>query len=165
MHTRQIAFWLKQEVGAQIADEASACYPLESGGVLMGYWADSTNVVATAYIGPGPNADHRKNEFTPDDSWQTQRIADHYTASGRMDTYLGDWHSHPDAIDHRISWKDRITLWRIACHAPAHAPIPLMVITTGTPNKWSVSAWIGEPRFILSVPAWLQVSRASVRVS
>lgn len=164
MRKGKITFWLKQSVSAQIGGEASARYPLESGGVVMGYWADTTNIVATSCLGPGPNAKHQTHEFTPDHDWQTERIADHYHLSGRTDAYLGDWHSHPDIVNPHMSWKDRSTLRRIARHAPARAPTPLMLIAAGQPNQWSISVWIGKPRRFMTVPAWFEITQALVRM-
>jgi integrative and conjugative element protein (TIGR02256 family) len=76
--------------------EAAARYPLETGGVFMGYWADDRTAVVTQAIGPGPNAYHHRHRFAPDQEWQTTEIAEYYRASGRRETYLGDWHTHPD---------------------------------------------------------------------
>jgi len=43
----------------------------------------------------------------------TPRSASHYEQSGRLDTYLGDWHTHPGAVSGGLSWKDRACLKRI----------------------------------------------------
>jgi integrative and conjugative element protein (TIGR02256 family) len=130
----------------------------------MGYWADAANVVATAIVGPGPAAEHTAESFTPDHNWQLDQIAAQYESSGRRDLYLGDWHSHPNTAFHRLSGKDRLTLRRISRHAPARMSTPIMLLTAGTPDGWSISAWVGKPRFALGIPVWLEVGRVSVQI-
>ena len=81
--------------------EAQRAYPQESGGILMGYWVvQPTEAVITDVIGPGPGAIHRDTSFLPDAEYQADQVARRYEASGRLHTYLGDWHSHPNAGPH-----------------------------------------------------------------
>ena len=78
-------------------DEASEMFPLETGGTYMGWWSYACTAVITTEIGPGPNASHGRHHFQPDQEWQLEQIARHYVASGRRETYLGDWHSLEDS--------------------------------------------------------------------
>src|SRR3954464_11679823 len=69
-------------------------FPVETGGVLMGF-VTMERIVVTSIVGPGPRAVHRRYSFTPDAEWQQKQVAELYERSGRRDAYLGDWHTHP----------------------------------------------------------------------
>ena len=121
-----------------MATEASKWSPLETGGVLMGYVSDSTNVVVTAIVHAGPEAKRTRISFLPDPRFQDDGIAQQYEASGRQDNYLGDWHSHPKGSP-SMSWRDRSTLQDIAEYKPARIANPVMVILYG--DDWKIAAW------------------------
>lgn len=106
--------------------EGRRMFPLETGGVLMGF-ASAGRVVVTSVIGPGPRAVHRRTSFTPDAEWQQARVAELYERSGRRDTYLGDWHTHPGGST-RASFTDWVAAWTIARSREARCPNPVMVI-------------------------------------
>ena len=97
--------------------------------------------IVTRCIGPGPDAEHTAYGFRPDYDFQEEEIAKHYSETGRMTTYLGDWHTHPNQSRARLSVKDRSTLRRIASHAEARIDCPLMAVLHGQPGEWSLSAW------------------------
>ncbi len=136
--------WLRDGVAPSMMLEASARYPLETGGVFMGYWVDATTAVVTRAIGPGPNAAHQRHAFSPDQDWQTTAIAEHYRAADRRETYLGDWHSHPDETQAYLSRKDRAVLYRIATTPGARAPTPLMSVLLGSLHNWEIATWRGR---------------------
>lgn len=126
-----------QAVLAEMRSEAQRRQPNESGGVLMGY-ADRTDpnlIRVTAQIGPGPNATHRPHRFEPDTAWQCDEVARCYEHSGRIATYLGDWHSHPRGSA-RPSRLDRKTARRISRSRDARLPQPLMMILAGS-EEWA----------------------------
>ncbi len=127
----QIKCYLSFTNYQKIIREVDNSYPQESGGVLMGYWGNYLKEVAiTHIIGPGPNAEHGNVFFRPDYKWQEDEIKIIYQKTDRKITYLGDWHSHPNASA-ALSFKDRFTLLRIAKYLPARAPHPLMGIVDG----------------------------------
>jgi integrative and conjugative element protein (TIGR02256 family) len=102
--------------------------PNETGGVLIGYWLeDSEGVVITEAVGPGPCSKHDEMSFVPDWSYHESEIARLYEESGRMHTYLGDWHSHPKSGTN-LSLADRRTLLKIAKHTEARVTTPLMAV-------------------------------------
>jgi integrative and conjugative element protein (TIGR02256 family) len=106
--------------------EGRRTFPLETGGVLMGF-VSAGRIVVTSVIGPGPRAVHRRRSFTPDAEWQQARVADLYEMSGRRDTYLGDWHTHPGGST-RASFGDWVAAWTIARSHEARCPNPVMLI-------------------------------------
>lgn len=108
--------------------EADRVAPCETGGVLVGYWArPAREVVITAVLGPGPRAVHLEERFEPDSEYHRREVARLYEASGRLHSYLGDWHTHPRSgpwpspLDHK-------TLRTIARDPGARAATPLMAI-------------------------------------
>ena len=136
--------WIQATVLAALHEEADRAFPLETGGVLLGYWVTpGEEVVVADAIGPGPRAHHAAKRFRPDRDYQEAEIARRYEASGRYHTYLGDWHSHPRASPH-LSRLDRRALRAIAREEDARAPVPLMaVLGFGTP--WVLAVWCLAP--------------------
>lgn len=132
--------WIAACALAEIELDAQRSAHHETGGVLAGYHAGdgSRATIVTHVLGPGPGARHAKSRFEPDSAWQEQQIAELYERSGRVTTYLGDWHSHPHGRP-RPSPLDHKTARTIATTHSARSPRPLMVII-----GWRRDAW--EPR-------------------
>lgn len=110
-----------------IAKEIARHYPMETGGLLVGYWPNEHEVIVTGIIGPGPKAKHSTNSFFPDNRWQRRELARVYARSGRRVTYLGDWHSHPNG-NPSPSRQDAATAKTIASYPAARCPRPLIFI-------------------------------------
>jgi integrative and conjugative element protein (TIGR02256 family) len=159
-----LTVWLRRGVVGTLRLEASERYPLETGGILMGYWADRATAVVTEAIGPGPNAVHEPHAFTPDHGWQAAEVARRYRRSDRAETYLGDWHSHPDEARPHLSRRDRATLYRIAAEPAARAPMPIMAVLHGNPSRWESVAWIGRVVRTMLVFHGLRLTQAQVRI-
>ena len=136
-----ISLWMPHEAFDRCIADASAKFPFETGGTFLGWWADASTVVVSAVIGPGPDAEYGRHHFEPDQLWQLERIAEHYEKSGRRETYLGDWHSHPSGMDGKLSWQDRMVMRRIAKTSSARCPSPIMVIVWGKPPDFRITAW------------------------
>lgn len=141
-----VIIWMPRHIERACLTEASDNCPLETGGTFMGWWADADTAVISAMIGPGPNAYHGRHSFQPDEAWQLDQIADHYAASGRRETYLGDWHSHPGASGGTLSWIDRRVLRRVITTPSARCPMPLMIVVWGCSDDWQLTAWRGHLR-------------------
>ena len=140
--------WVDAAVIALLLHEAQRALPQESGGVLVGYWVKEwEEVVITTATGPGPAATHQNDRFLPDTAYHEREVARIYAESGRLHSYLGDWHSHPggqpiaSSTDHR-------TLRKIAESPEARAPRPLMAIagrTTVGDGDWVIKIWQYTP--------------------
>lgn len=154
--------WLPRRFHAECVEEAKHWRPLETGGVLMGYWNGDAAVI-TALIAAGPNAIRESHNFEPDQEWQLAEIARCFNASDGRETYLGDWHSHPGASTGQLSGTDRRVLRTIIEEPAAHTPRPIMVIFFGGAPAWEVCAWATAWRTRLS---WLglQVSAMALRL-
>jgi len=139
---KQAHVLLPQSVLELMTREAERTFPKESGGALMGYRDvdDEDLIQVVAQIGPGPEAIHETHRFEPDGKWQATQIASVYKESGRVITYLGDWHSHPRGSSTPSSL-DRSTARDIARCDEARAPNPLILIVFGKPEIWDVAAY------------------------
>lgn len=118
---------------------ANAHYPLETGGMLLGYRSDAGDVVATAIIGPGPKAKHRRFRFAPDHSYQQDILETHFWRTDGTETYLGDWHTHPNGAA-ALSWLDKRVLARIAQTSSSGNAEPTMAVLAGQEEKWELCA-------------------------
>jgi integrative and conjugative element protein (TIGR02256 family) len=142
--------WLSEAHAAAIRAEAECRYPLETGGILVGYRGGDSGNVITDVIGPGLNAKHGRTWFLPDHRFHDKEVARLYEQSGRHHVYLGDWHSHPNGPI-SLSWKDTRTLRRIATDRHARLREPVMLIVAGSLNQgWALACfqttrvrWIG----------------------
>lgn len=126
--------------------EIDATFPQESGGVLMGQQQGQGEIWIDEIVGPGPKARHERYSFEPDLEWQRARIAEHYATTEGRSTYLGDWHSHPEASHGGLSNTDLKALKTIIRAPKAQCPRPLMMIFWGAPDAWSLSAWQARSR-------------------
>lgn len=161
---RNFIVWLSSQLHNHCIEEANRFDPLETGGALMGYWHGAHVIVITAVVGPGPGALHERYSFEPDQEWQLAEIARQYQTSGRRETYLGDWHTHPCAKSGQLSRRDRRVLRRIINTPAARVQYPVMMLLHGTENEWQTIAWLAglQPRRLISPK--LLLSRAELRL-
>lgn len=137
----RFTIWIGDESLRLLRQLASEKAPSETGGVLLGYWrSDKRTGVITDVVGPGPAAVHGRDFFEPDAKYQSAEIARIYELSGRITTYLGDWHTHPGGST-GLSAQDRRTLRTIAASPAARAPTPLMGILAGK-EHWRMCLWV-----------------------
>ena len=156
--------WVSQQVIDSLIIEANRGLSNETGGILWGYWNETyTEVVIKNTVGPGPKALHSRYGFVPDYSFHNEVIQSLYEQSNRLETYLGDWHSHPDG-GCCLSFKDKKTLHNIASYTAARAPKPIMAIIAGK-ESWRVKIWSYSKHPML--PFWLrwkQFKRMKVKI-
>ncbi len=119
--------------------EADDKYPNETGGIFFGYWSDPREAVVSRVIGPGPEARHSPCSFEPDSDYQEFELSILYEKSGRLHSYLGDWHTHPTGPA-LLSTLDRETASTIAHYGEARAPFPLMGVMTWF-DAWKLRVW------------------------
>lgn len=127
--------WVPFAALALMTREADSAHPLESGGIMMGYWAEpQREVVITDALLPGPRAVHRLDGFDPDSAHDAAQIRRLYEQSGHFHTYLGEWHSHP-ASGPWLSPLDQRTLGGIAAEQAATELISLMAVISEPPIR------------------------------
>ena len=141
MRQPTVKAWLLKSALRDMLVEADRVFPLETGGVMMGYWPEAGDEVVIYQVsGPGPLAVHSKHAFVPDGDYQEAEVARAYEESGRVNSYLGDWHTHPREGVY-MSPKDKRTLLRIARSPGARAPVPLMAVLGGGDPDWFIGIW------------------------
>lgn len=144
MHMPDVTAWISSATWKTLAAEAINRYPLETGGVLIGYWADSNTVVITTSVGPGPASIHSRYAYEHDHAWEASQIALRYQRSARSQTYIGDWHTHPGADSGALSSTDRGSLRCVLGAREARLARALMLVLFGDPNQWGADIWIAE---------------------
>lgn len=108
----------------------------ETGGMVLGYETVSDELVLVEATHPGPNAKKGWLHFEGDHNWDRRLIAELYERSGRLVTYLGEWHSHSFDMA-KPSRTDLLTIRRIADYPQARVPFPLSAIVVRSlhPNR------------------------------
>jgi integrative and conjugative element protein (TIGR02256 family) len=141
--------WLTGKAENSIREEAARHPDEETGGVLLGYFSPDGSVVVAEATGPGPGARRTAGSFDPDIDWQLVEVAARYAASGRINTYLGDWHTHPHGVP-LLSPTDRRTLRRIAQTKTARVPQALMAVlapdAAGSLRVWQYQGRLRPPQ-------------------
>jgi integrative and conjugative element protein (TIGR02256 family) len=137
-----IEAWIASALISRMREEAESLSPLETGGILMGYWVGRGTAVITALVDAGPLACHREATFEPDYDYQEQRVTEIYLGSGGTVTYLGDWHSHPGGTTW-LSRKDRRLLAGMARDEESRTPQPLMGVL-GEQSSWELRLWVRQ---------------------
>lgn len=122
--------WLPKHVSQQMQQDYHRAFPLETGGILLGYRAVANGVeswVITAASNAGPKATHRHTTYTPDYRHDKRIARDHYQDTAGQEYYIGDWHTHP-AGSPATSRQDRWALRSIAGRADHLSNRGLMLI-------------------------------------
>ena len=116
--------------------------PLETGGMLVGYLGvEPAELVVTGMIGGGPDAIEKREGFEPNGAWQREELARRYEESGRVTTFVGDWHSHPAGVA-APSRKDVRTARRISRARAARMKEPLTLIAACEENeRWTIAGY------------------------
>lgn len=114
-----------------ILNETKVHYPLETGGMLVGYLKEK-NYYILDIIDAGPEAIHKTDYFLPDGKYQQPILEQKFFKSNGKVTFLGDWHSHPNA-DSYLSKLDMETLKNISEDEGAQITCPIFIIIGTSP--------------------------------
>lgn len=98
----------------------------ETGGVLIGRRLDDERLFCFAATRPGPNAEHRRAEFSPDVD-HAQSILDDYRTEYDV-VWIGTWHKHPGEMN-RLSDGD-VTQMRDFVRDPETVDEIVAIVTT-----------------------------------
>ena len=134
--------WISEAVLEQILAAAKERAPRETGGMLVGYLGvEPAELVVTGTIEGGPRAIEKKEGFEPNGAWQREELARRYEESGRVTTFVGDWHSHPAGVA-APSRKDLRTARRVSRARAARMKEPLTLIAACDENeKWVIAGY------------------------
>jgi len=130
--------WISGEHIRILEKHARAHAENETGGLLMGYWNTSHEVVITHVSTAGPAATHSRKNYDPDMDYDAAVVRIIHSGSRGVNTYLGDWHSHPKGIS-RLSRTDKKAMTHIS--ESTAAPVPLMAILAGHGEIWKIGIW------------------------
>jgi integrative and conjugative element protein (TIGR02256 family) len=116
---------------------AAAQHPHETGGALVGYYADGHTAVVTDVLGPPPDTEHGRTTLT----LGSEGVREHLAAVWPDRYYLGDWHTHPGGTP-EPSDTDHATMLETAARPSAKCPEPLSIILGGLPGSYAISATV-----------------------
>jgi integrative and conjugative element protein (TIGR02256 family) len=107
--TRPVRIVAASNVADFITERAGQAAPKETGGLLLGWWEDTTVVVGHAVEVPDPDAT-RSTWTRHEDAAQATLEAALRDLGHPWLGYVGDWHSHPAMLD--ASSTDELSLRR-----------------------------------------------------
>ena len=140
------SIWIKYAHIKFFLEQYNFWAPKETGGILMGYKLEH-KIYVTDIVGPGPKAIHEKESFTPDNDYHENEIAQIYERSGRIHTYIGEWHTHPENESY-LSGRDKKTLKNISTNPLCRLPQPVMIILGTSPFEFK--SWLYNPKAAIS---------------
>lgn len=114
---------------------AAAVHPLETGGVLVGYYDGDKLAVVTDVLGPPADTIHGPRALV----LGVAGLAGYFAAIWPARFHLGDWHTHPGESPPVPSDTDHATM---RDHALGTAALSL--ILGGTPGAYALSATVYE---------------------
>ena len=126
----QMIYILKSLVYS-IVKQTDAYYPLETGGMLLGYLREN-NYYVLDLIEAGPGAVHGENFFLPDGKYQQPILEQKFHKSNGLITFIGDWHSHPNGESY-LSNLDMKTLKDISEDEGSQITCPIFIIIGTSP--------------------------------
>lgn len=116
---------LSRAAADRILAESASKYPLETGGILVG-WLDSGRAEVVDAVGPGPTAEHGPARFVRDGLHAQAELDALFARSDGLHDYLGEWHSHPAPVG--PSPRDRASISWIGRNPAYNCPHPLLII-------------------------------------
>lgn len=131
---------LPRRIAQACEREAHRAFPLETGGVLMGKSTSALHLIHEM-IGPGPGAKHTSCTFLPDAEWQWREIARLFNATQGSTTYIGDWHTHPNARRASLSDLDLSAMIEVLTDPKSRTSRMLVIILYGGRKAWKWAAW------------------------
>lgn len=141
----RLTVWLKRSALEKAIEVSARAFPMEAGGLLLGYRASATEYVVEQISGPGPDAKHSPRSFIPDYEHDEKHVQEIYDLSNGETIYLGDWHSHPNTSTSYLSSKDRGALRNILKSESAQLDAAISIILAGsTKSNWTHRAWVAE---------------------
>lgn len=113
-------------------------YPNETGGILIGQYADDVTAEIVAIIGPSDDSKGWRTIFTRG-TRGINKLLKEYWEQGLY--YLGEWHFHPNGISYP-SDIDTNTMKSIANNSKYSCPEPILIIVSGTRNSYQQKSYL-----------------------
>lgn len=135
--------WLPSNCLTKIQYLSENAFPNECGGLLLGYINQNDIVIRSVSVS-GPKSKATETRFIPDQEFDEMTIKNYFFQSNGLETFLGDWHSHPTG-DAGLSYLDRLTLSRTA-RANEFWPVSIMLVLAHASKIWQQNAYLASKR-------------------
>lgn len=113
--------------------------PTEAGGIFIGAYR-SRHIEIVSCTVPMANDTRRRFSFDRADHRHQAAALSAWRESGHTLTFVGEWHSHPEAVP-SPSWVDRRTWTKVMKHQPA---FPHFFMIQGWDSDWCAVGWRGQ---------------------
>lgn len=133
-HTATPRLWLTETAHLALVEAARRADPLETGGLMLGLYADGVPWVT--HIVEVESPDQSRNRFSIP-AGRTSRAVETARALDPRLGYLGDWHSHPADIG--PSSIDLLTLAAVSVRHPLE-PNPTLVVVRRVQEGYELDA-------------------------
>lgn len=120
-------FILKSALNS-IRREAARFLIKETGGILIGYWTKSGNIVVTHASGPGSKAYNGYFSFEIDVVYCQGYLDYIFDTTGGALSYLGEWHTHPLGYGLNLSSTDSLNMHHIAMDKSYKCSAPVVIL-------------------------------------
>lgn len=111
-----------------IRHEASRFLIRETGGILIGYWTKSGDIVITHASSPGLKAYNGYFSFEIDAVYCQGYLNYIFDTTGGALSYLGEWHTHPLGYGLNLSSTDMLNMHHIAKDKSYKCSTPVVIL-------------------------------------
>lgn len=122
----------------------------EAGGILLGRELLDGNAVVDLALGPNPSDKRSRFRFHRNRKDAQTQIDAHWTSSGGVADYLGEWHTHPEDMP----TPSAVDIWNwmsIACKVTPSRRLIFLIIGRIDIACWEVTNWHSVPQKLRQV--------------
>ena len=140
---RRFGAGLERAAAKTLASLSSSCWPLETGGILLGRYSTSLDLAIVQRALPPPRNSQQGRTWFERGTQGLQKILTEswHKPQNAREYYLGEWHSHPDGPPFP-SERDRTQMQEIAESESCHCPEPILLLIAGRPRRWEVAGFV-----------------------
>ena len=124
-----------------MANHVAKSFPLETGGIIVGYYTeDLSQAVICLITGPPPDSVHGRYTFKRGTKGLKEILKN---AQSEKQFYLGEWHLHPNGTT-EPSCQDVNQMKDIAGSKAYNCPEPIMIIIAGNAIKYEIGVFLAK---------------------
>ena len=132
----------------QFCNEA---YHNETGGILVGRYADKVTAEIVVIIGPNKDSRKEKTNFIRGTKGINKLLEEYWKQELY---YLGEWHFHPNGISNPSSI-DMQTMKTITNNSKYNCPEPILIIVSGLYNNYQQKSYLfSKDDYNLQLKEW-----------
>ncbi len=143
-YDRRLGITLRSAQLQELRRLCEGSWPLETGGILIGYYTPTHNMAIVTCVAP-PTPDSHGSATTFFRGWRGLRellSRFWFREPEQRRYYLGEWHFHPGAVP-LPSPEDHSQMHDIAETTAYHCPEPVLLIVGGGPKRgWCLSVHV-----------------------